>query len=255
MTVQRPLSQYPSFLCPSPNFDARPVEGQVKYLILHYTGMKTGKEALDRLCDEASKVSAHYLIEEDGRVFSLVPEDKRAWHAGLSAWEGDRDINGLSIGIELVNPGHDSPNYKGDYRAFPDVQMLSLMGLCKDILARHDIKPWHVLGHSDVAPDRKCDPGELFDWQRLAAEGIGAWPSLGQSPIEDHFDPMIFQKRLKDYGYQVGNADASVPNSAAPNSAVRAFQQHFRPADIGGIADRQCLVLLGKLLEKKQTTT
>lgn len=249
MKVQDTVSQYPSFVLPSPNFDARPLDGQVKYLILHYTGMATGKEALDRLCDKASKVSAHYLIEEDGRVFSLVSEDKRAWHAGLAAWEEDRDINGLSIGIELVNPGHDSPNYKGNYRPFPDVQMLSLMGLCKDILARHNIKPGHVLGHSDVAPERKCDPGELFDWKRLAAEGIGAWPTIVQNQKEDSFDPVSFQQRLKDYGYHVDYADA-----AAPNAAVRAFQQHFRPTDIRGIADRECFVLLGKLLKVKETT-
>ncbi|MCB1650820.1 MAG: N-acetylmuramoyl-L-alanine amidase [Alphaproteobacteria bacterium] len=149
----------------SPNFEGR-AEGQAPSMILiHYTGMQTGREALERLCDPAAKVSAHYVIEEDGRIFALVSEDKRAWHAGVSCWEGQTDINSLSIGIELVNPGHE-----WGYRPFPPAQMQSLAALCKDIMARHEIKT--VLGHSDVAPDRKQDPGELFDWAWLAAQGI-----------------------------------------------------------------------------------
>ncbi|MCF8474317.1 MAG: N-acetylmuramoyl-L-alanine amidase [Emcibacter sp.] len=229
---------------PSPNFDDRPIDQEIKYLILHYTGMATGKEALERLCDVQAKVSAHYLIEEDGEIFSLVPEDKRAWHAGVSAWEGNRDINGLSIGIELVNPGHDSPNYKGNYRPFPEAQMRNLITLCQDILLRHDIKPWHVLGHSDVAPLRKCDPGELFDWKKLAHAGIGLWPTFERKNIqEDNIDTAVFYKKLAQFGYDVERDS---------HAAVIAFQRHFRPKDISGALDKECFMRLESLLQAKK---
>ena len=231
---------------PSPNFNDRPSGGKIKYLILHYTGMATGEAALERLCDEASQVSAHYLIEEDGRIFSLVPEEKRAWHAGVAAWEGDSDINGLSIGIEVVNPGHDSPGYVGNYRPFPEAQMMALVLLCGQILSRHQIAPCHVLGHSDVAPGRKRDPGELFDWQRLAVEGIGLWPvdvagQGGRSPLAVE----IFQKKLSDYGYPIAVTGCLDQQTTA---VIGAFQQHFRPADISGIFDEECCALIGALL-------
>ena len=235
---------------PSPNFNDRPPGAQVKYLILHYTGMATGAAALERLCDAAAQVSAHYLIEEDGQVFSLVPEDKRAWHAGVAGWDGDRDINSLSIGIELVNPGHDSPGYVGDYRPFPEAQMAALTELCGQILSRHQIAPWHVLGHSDVAPDRKQDPGELFDWPGLAADGIGLWPpeELGSGAGDFSGDVAIVQQKLADYGYQIaqtGRLDRQT------KSVMRAFQQHFRPADVGGTFDQECCDLLERLLRAK----
>ncbi len=233
----------------SPNFDDRPAGANVKYLILHYTGMATGQAALDRLCDSRSKVSAHYLIEEDGRIFALVGEDRRAWHAGVSSWEGEIDINDLSIGIELVNPGHDTPGYKGDYRPFPDQQIMSLIGLCRDILARHDIRPCHVLGHSDVAPDRKSDPGELFDWQRLADAGIGIWPSDNISHGPGTADDLaVFQQKLADFGYRIDVTGLLDPQSI---SAIRAFQRHFRPGDIGGSIDRECHEILDSLLRLK----
>ncbi|PCJ33819.1 MAG: N-acetylmuramoyl-L-alanine amidase [Alphaproteobacteria bacterium] len=234
---------------PSPNYDDRPEGVKIKYLILHYTGMNTGKAALDRLCDEAAKVSAHYLIEEDGRVFSLVPEGKRAWHAGRSSWEGERDINGYSIGIELVNPGHDSPGYKGDYRPFPEAQMAALIDLCRGILTRHDIKPWHVLGHSDVAPARKCDPGELFDWQRLAEAGIGVWPVKADKKQSIAGNAASFQERLSLYGYEFdGHKD--FPGQRI----VTAFQRHFRPLDISGDIDDECRQILDDLLTIKALT-
>ncbi len=234
---------------PSPNYDDRPEGVKIKYLILHYTGMDTGKAALDRLCDEAAKVSAHYLIEEDGRVFSLVPEDKRAWHAGLSSWEGERDINGHSIGVELVNPGHDSPGYKGDYRPFPEAQMAALIDLCRGILTRHDIKPWHVLGHSDVAPARKCDPGELFDWQRLAEAGIGVWPFKADKKQPIAGNAASFQEKMSLYGYEFdGHKDFS------GQRIVTAFQRHFRPLDISGDIDDECRQILEELLTIKALT-
>ena len=157
--------------CPSPNHDARPEGGIIDMLVLHYTGMKTAEEALARLCDPAAKVSAHYTIDRDGRVYAHVPEERRAWHAGVSYWAGAPNVNGRSVGIELVNPGHEF-----GYVPFADKQIASLIDLADGILARHRIVPARVLGHSDVAPGRKTDPGELFPWKHLADFGIGAWP-------------------------------------------------------------------------------
>lgn len=214
---------------PSPNHDARP--GAVDMLILHYTGMPTGAAALERMCDGEAKVSAHYMIEEDGTVFRLVPEEHRAWHAGVSFWAGAPRVNDRSIGIELVNPGHD-----WGYRAFPEAQIAALIDLAKAILARHAIPARHVLGHSDVAPDRKTDPGELFPWQHLAAEGIGLWPA----PAEPCGD---FSALLAAFGYGVPPA-VDVPIEAV----ITAFQRHFRPSCIDGIADAQCAGILAGLI-------
>ncbi len=155
---------------PSPNHDDRG-GAAIDMLVLHYTGMKTEEGALERLCDPAAKVSAHYTIGEDGTVYAHVPEARRAWHAGVSFWAGVTNVNARSIGIELVNPGHEY-----GYRAFPDAQIAALIILCHGILQRHPISPTRVLAHSDVAPARKEDPGELFPWERLAKAGIGLWP-------------------------------------------------------------------------------
>lgn len=154
---------------PSPNFDER--EREIDMIVLHYTGMKTGREALERLCDPEAKVSAHYLIEEDGRVFQMVEESKRAWHAGISHWRGVDGVNHNSIGIEIVNPGHE-----WGYRKFTQAQYDALIPLCQAIKARYNIPDINIIGHEDVAPDRKQDPGELFDWELLAKNGLGIWP-------------------------------------------------------------------------------
>ncbi|MBL4613774.1 MAG: N-acetylmuramoyl-L-alanine amidase, partial [Magnetovibrio sp.] len=154
----------------SPNFDDRATGLPIDMLVLHYTGMQTCEAALERLCDKDAMVSAHYLIDEEGTVHRLVDEDKRAWHAGLAWWRGAMDVNGRSIGIELVNPGHEF-----GYRDFPDAQMTALEGLTSAIIKRHPIPPQNVVGHADTAPARKQDPGELFDWQRLAEFGVGLW--------------------------------------------------------------------------------
>jgi N-acetylmuramoyl-L-alanine amidase len=156
---------------PSPNHDERPAGTPIDMLILHYTGMRTGAAAVARLRDPASRVSCHYVVEEDGAVFRLVAEERRAWHAGVSQWRGHTLLNGRSIGIEIVNPGHE-----WGYRPFPALQMAAVCDLCLDVLARHPIPARNVVGHSDVAPDRKEDPGELFDWEGLAANGVGLWP-------------------------------------------------------------------------------
>jgi N-acetylmuramoyl-L-alanine amidase len=214
---------------PSPNFDARPEGTPVNMLVLHYTGMPTAGAALERLGDPAAKVSAHYLIDEDGRVFALVDEGSRAWHAGRSAWRGLTDVNSRSIGIELVNPGHEF-----GYRPFPQPQMAALAELALDLLARHPIPPRNVVAHADVAPTRKEDPGELFDWRSLAARGIGIWPEVLHAPatVADVAD------LLGRWGYDVTDDKA----------ALVAFQRHFRPARFDGLADRETVTLLQALL-------
>lgn len=185
-------------------------------LVLHYTGMPSAQAALDRLCDAQAQVSAHYLIDEDGHVYPLVEETRRAWHAGQSFWRGESDINSHSIGIELVNPGHEF-----GYRPFPTRQIAALTLLCHDILTRHPIPARNVVGHSDIAPQRKQDPGELFPWQQLAAQGIGVWPQAQEAPHRDVVDC------LKLWGYDVSESHA----------AVTAFQRRFRPAQIDGKID------------------
>ncbi len=193
-------------------------------LVLHYTGMRSAEEALARLCDPAAKVSAHYLIDEDGTIHRLVGEDMRAWHAGVSSWRGETDVNGRSIGIELVNSGHEF-----GYRRFPDSQMTALERLATEVLSRHPIPPRHVLGHSDVAPGRKSDPGELFDWPRLARAGIGLWPVEG----DEIGDPAgAGDELLVRFGYGIGDT------VAARTAATAAFQRHFLPARIDGAMDR-----------------
>ncbi|MGY8992341.1 MAG: N-acetylmuramoyl-L-alanine amidase, partial [Rhodospirillales bacterium] len=181
----------------SPNFDDRPAGLPVDMLVLHYTGMKSASDALDRLCDPAAKVSAHYLVNMNGSVSALVDEEKRAWHAGVSFWRGHTDVNARSIGIELVNPGHEF-----GYVPFPEKQMAALIKLAKDILKRHAIEARNVVGHSDIAPRRKMDPGELFDWPRLAAAGIGLWfDTKGPGHIEPANDADLAktEKWLESY--------------------------------------------------------
>lgn len=157
----------------SPNFNARRGGVAPSMIVLHYTGMKTTQAALERLCDPASEVSAHYFIHEDGRILQLVEDDKRAWHAGAAYWRGETDINSHSIGIELVNPGHEF-----GYRPFPEPQIKSLKKLCRRLIQKHKIPPGNICGHSDIAPGRKQDPGELFPWRELARENIGIWPRI-----------------------------------------------------------------------------
>ncbi|MFH1804268.1 MAG: N-acetylmuramoyl-L-alanine amidase [Pseudomonadota bacterium] len=217
---------------PSPNFGPRPDGAEIDILVLHYTGMQTGQAALDRLCDPQSKVSCHYLVEEDGRVFKLVDEDMRAWHAGRGIWQGCEDVNSRSIGIEIVNPGHEF-----GYRPFPYIQISAVINLCRDILARHAIPPDRIIAHSDMAPDRKEDPGELFPWAQLAQHGIGLWPVLQDTPhgagnIAD-IDTMLIR-----LGYGPAQGDKNRV----------AFQRHWRPSNIDGKADQACADILAGLL-------
>jgi N-acetylmuramoyl-L-alanine amidase len=214
---------------PSPNHDARPDGAVIDMLVLHYTGMPSAEAALDRLCDLAAKVSAHYTIDEEGVVYAHVPEARRAWHAGVSFWAGEANVNACSIGIELVNPGHEY-----GYREFAPAQIAALITLCHGILLRHPIPSWRVLGHSDVAPARKDDPGELFPWQQLAKAGIGLWP--------DAVSSVIGADALTRYGYDPG---------APQDKAITAFQRHFRPTKLDGQWDGECAGLLASLLTKR----
>ena len=234
---------------PSPNFGPRPDGAAIELLILHYTGMQTAAAALERLCDRAAEVSAHYLIDEDGTVFRLVDESQRAWHAGVSSWHGREDINAFSIGIELVNPGHE-----WGYRAFPAPQLAACAALAADIVARHTIRPWHVLGHSDVAPARKDDPGELFDWALLARHGVGLWPpadaadGTAEPPLALGAEgPAVtaMQAALAGFGY---GCPGSGRFDVATGKVVTAFQRHFRPRRIDGRFDAECRRRLAWLL-------
>ncbi|MBC6441333.1 MAG: N-acetylmuramoyl-L-alanine amidase [Rhodospirillales bacterium] len=231
---------------PSPNHGERCGGAPVDMLILHYTGMASAEVALVQLCDPAAEVSAHYLVDEDGTVVRLVPEERRAWHAGVASWRGRTDINSASIGIEIVNPGHEF-----GYRPFPMEQMAAVRDLCLDILERQAIPSRHVLGHSDVAPGRKSDPGELFDWELLARSGIGLARQEGGFHGRNY--------RRGDEGKDVGRLQAAFATfgyglvadgrfGQATQDVVVAFQQHFRPERVDGIADAQTRARLAGVL-------
>jgi N-acetylmuramoyl-L-alanine amidase len=215
-------------------------------IVLHYTGMRSGQEALARLRDPEAKVSAHYLIEEDGRVFSLVAEERRAWHAGASFWKGERDVNAVSIGIELVNPGHE-----WGYRLFPEDQIGALTVLLGDIRERWDVPNGRILGHSDVAPDRKTDPGELFPWKRLAEAGHGLWlePPVAPGPAlslgDDGTGVFALQAGLTRLGY---DSAPSGQFDEHTRTIITAFQRHWRPERVDGVADGETRARLVHLL-------
>jgi len=229
---------------PSPNFDARTAPPDM--IVLHYTGMRTGEAALERLRDAAAKVSAHYLVEEDGRVFVLVPEERRAWHAGKASWRGQTDINARSIGVEIVNPGHE-----WGYRPFPDAQIAAVIELLGDIRSRWTIDDARLVGHSDVAPDRKEDPGELFPWKRLSEAGHGLWTEPAAAPGaplgEGDEGPGVFalQAGLTRLGY---DSAPSGRYDAATATIVRAFQRHWRQDGVDGVADGETRARLIALL-------
>ena len=193
-------------------------------LVFHYTGMETGQAAIDRMCDPAAEVSAHYMVWEDGRVSQLVAEDKRAWHAGVSIWRGDSDLNSRSIGIEIVNGGHDWPLPNGLLQPYPDVQIAAVIDLGKSIMTRWSIPQTRVVAHSDIAPTRKPDPGEHFPWQRLAEAGIGLWPLDAAGMTEGKVDPA---NALTQIGYDASDIGA----------AILAFQRRWFPHHLSGRAD------------------
>ncbi|WP_288936261.1 N-acetylmuramoyl-L-alanine amidase [uncultured Sphingomonas sp.] len=220
---------------PSPNFDERTLP--ITMIVLHYTGMQDGASALARLRDPEAKVSAHYMVEEDGRIFRLVAEEKRAWHAGRSHWRGLTDVNSASIGIEIVNPGHE-----WGYRPFPDAQVEAVVRLVAEVKDRHAITRGNVVGHSDIAPQRKRDPGELFPWARLARLRL-ALPRPTQKLMDPMWTKAGFLLALERFGYDVTD----------PLAATMAFQRRFRPELVDGEIDAECrMILLALLLPKPQ---
>ena len=234
---------------PSPNFDQRRAPPDM--LVLHYTGMKTGPEAVARLRDPEAKVSAHYVVNEDGSILRLVAEERRAWHAGRGAWQGQTDCNAAAIGIEIVNPGHEF-----GYRPFPDAQIGAVIDLIADIRSRWTIPDARIIGHSDLAPDRKEDPGELFPWKRLAGEGHGLWfdpaperiAALGAplSPGDEGMGVIVLRSGLHRLGYGLkpgGEYDEET------RLTVTAFQRHWRPSNIDGVADGETRARLVGLLQ------
>jgi N-acetylmuramoyl-L-alanine amidase len=217
---------------PSPNYQPRGDPARIDMLVLHYTGMKTAREAIERLCDPTARVSAHYIVEENGTVWRLVPDTRRAFHAGRSCWAGESDLNVMSIGVEIVNPGHE-----WGYRPFPEEQMAVVEELCSALLSRYRIPLHRVVGHSDIAPDRKSDPGELFDWSRLARAGVGIWP-----------EPATDLARGRGHGIGVVARAGALADLAgigycvtagAESIGVAAFQRRFRPERWDGRLDAE----------------
>jgi N-acetylmuramoyl-L-alanine amidase len=234
---------------PSPNFDAR--RGPPDMLVLHYTGMQTAEAAIARLCDPEARVSAHYVVDEDGSILKLVPEERRAWHAGRGVWLGETDCNAASIGIEIVNPGHEF-----GYRDFPEVQVDAVISLIADIRTRWTIPDNRIIAHSDLAPDRKQDPGERFPWKRLAGAGHGLWFEPAQERIaalgvplkvgDEGLGVIVLRAGLHRLGYGLppgGDYDE------ATRLTVEAFQRHWRPAQVDGVADGETRATLMGVLQ------
>lgn len=236
---------------PSPNFNAR--RHPLDMLVLHYTGMESAQAAIARLADPEASVSAHYVVLEDGVIVQMVSESDRAWHAGHASWEGEDDLNSRSIGIEIVNGGHDFPLANGALPPFPQVQISAVISLCRAILARHEIPQTRIVGHSDIAPDRKRDPGEHFPWSSLAEHGIGIWPDRapslpglvlrgrGLAAGEKSASVGRLQTHLAAIGY--GLALTGVYDSQT-QAVVTAFQRRWRPLQVTGEADLDCLATI-----------
>ena len=235
----------------SPNHGSRAPGCAIDMVLLHYTGMRDGSSAIEWLCNPVSQVSSHYVVEEDGTILQLVPDERRAWHAGRSSWAGETDINSVSIGIEIVNGGHDY-----DLPAFPQPQIEAVTRLCRALTLRYRIAPERVLAHSDVAPARKRDPGERFPWAQLAAAGVGhwveAWPTApGPIPaLQNVPNIRAVQHALAAYGYGV---DCTGCDDEATETVVRAFQRHFRPMRVDGRADAALLRLLTDLTRTRRS--
>ena len=254
MSVFQPDSFIVADVVPSPNHDERKQGRAPDMILLHYTGMATGEAALTRLCTADSKVSAHYVVFEDGRIVQCVPEELRAWHAGVSSWGGETDINSCSIGIEIVNPGHEF-----GYPNFPLRQIAAVISLCRSILTRRGpINSNRILAHSDVAPARKQDPGEKLPWELLSESGIGHWVRPAPLNLDgvsfkpgEHGDAIMrLQRVLRGYGYGIeesGNYDDAM------REVITAFQRHFRQARVDGVADASTLLTLRALVETRPT--
>src|ERR1700748_2122806 len=246
-TAFMPDSSIASDVIPSHNYGERNNDREPDMIVLHYTGMPDVEAAIARLCSAGTDVSAHYIVLEDGRIVQSVPEAKRAWHAGVSSWAGEADINSCSIGIEIVNPGHD-----WGYPDFPLRQIAAVIALCRGIMLRRVVPSHRVLAHSDVAPSRKKDPGEKFPWHSLANSGVGHWvqpapivsgEGIKLGTINDSVRNL--QQALARYGYGIS---ASGKYDTTTMEVVTAFQRHFRPQRVDGVADHSTLVTLQTLL-------
>jgi N-acetylmuramoyl-L-alanine amidase len=247
MKTFTPDTSIASDVVPSPNYGERNKGRDLDMIVLHYTGMPDAEGAITRLCTAGTDVSSHYIVLEDGRIVQCVPESKRAWHAGISCWAGEEDLNSCSIGIEIVNGGHD-----WGYPDFPLRQIAAVIALCRGIMLRRNVPSHRVLAHSDVAPARKKDPGEKFPWHSLANSGVGHWvqpapitrgEALMLGSISD--DVQNLQMALAKYGYSV---PVSGKYDGPTMEVVTAFQRHFRPARVDGVADHSTLMTLHALL-------
>ncbi len=246
-TAFEPDSHLVTDIHPSPNVNERRNVDRPSMLILHYTGLATVEHAIRILADPVCQVSCHYVVDEAGHVTQMVPEELRAWHAGASFWRNHTDLNSRSIGIEIQNPGHEA-----GYPDFPEPQMKVVTELSHDIVTRHAIRPDHVLAHSDIAPQRKNDPGEKFDWRRLWQAGVGLWVEpepIGQATLPTgatmtRQDISAFQESLREYGYDCP-VDGELGQLAV--KVVIAFQRHFRPARVDGIIDHSSIETLRRL--------
>ncbi len=251
----RPDSCVVAEVRPSPNHGERKIVSKPDMLLLHYTGMLDNDEALAKLCSPHSEVSAHYMVLEDGRIVQMVPETRRAWHAGVASWAGETDINSCAIGIEIANPGHDYL-----YPVYPKRQVAAVIALCRGIFTRYRIQPDRVLGHSDVAPGRKKDPGEQFPWRLLYDSGIGLWVKPAPQVPDAKFyvagdsGPAVeeVQTLLASLGYGV---TPSGHYDAITRDVVSAFQRHWRPARIDGVADESTIATLKALLAARDALT
>lgn len=250
--IERPDSQLATRLFPSPNIEPRKNGVRPSILVLHYTGMASAEGAIQWLATPAAKVSCHYVVDEAGRITQMVAESMRAWHAGVSYWAGETDLNSHSIGIEIQNPGHDL-----GYPDFPVAQIDAVIALCRDIVRRNAIPPRRILAHSDIAPTRKIDPGERFPWPGLAAAGVGLWPAelpvavdpedAGDRPGEGR--AVVILDHLQAYGYGIDRT--SETRHEQNGKVIAAFQRRFRPARVDGRADASTMrtieILLGAL--------
>ena len=247
MTTVHPDSALVGAFLPSPNHGERRGYARPDSVIMHYTGMATGQGALDWLRDPKSELSSHYVVAEYGEIVQLVAEDRRAWHAGVGVWKGERDLNSASIGIEIVNPGHER-----GLPPFPEAQIAATIALCRDIGSRRAIRPERILAHSDIAPSRKRDPGERFPWDVLARAGVGHWvepapiggaAAFGRGQEGPHVRAL--QALLALYGYGV---ELTGVYDRATEIVVTAFQRHFRPERVDGQPDESTIATLRALV-------
>ena len=238
----------------SPNFDPiKRSSNKIKYIIFHYTGMQKESEAINRLTDIKSKVSSHYLIKNNGEIITLVPDLYVAWHAGVSFWKNSKSLNKDSIGIEISNPGHDY-----GYKKFSKQQVSSILKLTKLLLKKYKIKPQNILGHSDIAPSRKKDPGEKFPWKYFSKKKIGLWHNLDKKILTKNRDLKIndleidlFYRNLFKIGYSKKFGKSSNQNKTQyMKNITKTFQRRFRQKLVSGIVDRECLIISKNLAKR-----